>query len=144
MVDPFSPAERAAWGGLLRTHAVLDQLIDADLRQDGLRHVEFEVVLRLALAPQGRLRIQDLARASLLSRSGTSRLVDRLEAAGLVVREGATEDGRGAYAVLTDTGRTAFDRIWPRHVVLVRQHFHDRLTAEEIDQLARIWAKLGH
>jgi len=143
-VDPsFSAAELDAWGGLLRTHAVLDQVMDADLRKhDGLRHVEFEVLLRLTYAPGTRMRIQELADASLLSRSGTSRLVDRLETAGLVTREAATEDGRGAYAVLTGAGRDTFERIKPRHIALVRERFLDRLTPEDIAALGRIWAKV--
>ena len=144
MVPSFSAAELAAWGGLLRAHAALDQVIDADLREhDGRRHVEFEVLLRVAHAPGTRMRIQDLADASLLSRSGTSRLVDRLVKAGLVAREAASEDGRGAYAVLTEAGRQAFERIKPRHIALVREVFLDRLESSEIEALGRIWAKLA-
>lgn len=143
MAPSFSASELAAWGGLLRVHALLDQAIDADLREhDGLRHVEFEVLLRLCVAPGQRMRIQELADASLLSRSGTSRLVDRLVSAGLVVREAATEDGRGAYAALTDAGRDTFERIRPRHIALVRERFLDRLTPEQIAVLGRIWRKV--
>jgi DNA-binding MarR family transcriptional regulator len=135
--------EQAAWGGFLRAYAHLDQAIDADLQaRHGLRHTEFEVLLRLRWAPGVRLRIQDLARDSLLTRSGTSRLVDRLERAGLVAREAAAEDGRGSYAVLTRAGRDLFDRLQPEHLSFVRGLFHDRLTAEELRVLAGVWRKL--
>ena len=136
-------ADRAAWGGFLRAYAVLDQAIDADLQaRYGLRHSEFEVLLRLRRAPGERLRIQELAGSSLLTRSGTSRLVDRLARAGLVVREAAAEDGRGSYAALTDAGRELFDRLRPQHLAFVRERFHDRLTDDELAVLARVWDKL--
>lgn len=136
-------ADRAAWGGFLRAYARIDQAIDADLQaRYGLRHSEFEVLLRLRRAPGERLRIQDLAAQSLLTRSGTSRLVDRLARAGLVVREAAAEDGRGAYAVLTAGGRELFDRLRPQHLAFVRERFHDRLTSREIAVLVRVWGKL--
>lgn len=135
--------DQAAWGGFLRAYAHLDQAIDAELQaRHGLRHTEFEVLLRLRWSPEGRMRIQDLAAASLLTRSGTSRLVDRLERAGLVTREAVAEDGRGAYATLTRAGRDLFDELQPEHLRFVREHFHDRLTAEEIALLAQVWAKL--
>jgi DNA-binding MarR family transcriptional regulator len=141
---PFSPVESAAWGGFLAAFAQLDQALDADLRaHDGLRHVEFEVLLRLWSTSESRMRLQDLAAASLLTRSGTSRLVDRLAKTGLVTREAAPEDGRGSYAVLTDAGRDAFERAAPRHIALVRERFHSRLTDDELRLLGRIWHKVN-
>lgn len=139
----FSRRERDAWGGLLSTHARLDRAIDADLRQhDGLTHVEFEVLLRLDRADEHRMRIQDLASTSLLTRSGMSRLVDRMVRAGLVAREEAPEDGRGAYAVLTPAGGALFESASARHITHVRSMFHNRLTSDELDSLIAIWAKL--
>lgn len=139
----FDERERAAWGGLLRTHALLDRAIEADLRaHDGITHVEFEVLLRLWTAPDGRRRIQDLAADSVLTRSGMSRLVDRLARAGFVARESAPEDGRGSYAVLTDQGRATFEQLAPRHVAQVRELFLGRLSEDEVDTLIRIWRKV--
>ena len=94
MDDPFTPTEHAAWGGLLGTFGRMSALIDADLRERfGLSHVEFEVLLRLATSPAGRLRIQDLAARSILTRSGMSRAVERLKRTGYLTREQASECG---------------------------------------------------
>ncbi|MEI6621721.1 MAG: MarR family transcriptional regulator [Actinomycetes bacterium] len=143
-MDGWTEVERAAWGGFLRAFATLDQAIDADLREhDGLRHSEFEVLLRLRMTPEQRLRIQELAQVSLLTRSGTSRLVDRLDRVGLLSREPDPRDGRVQYAVLTDAGRETFDRIRDRHITFVRERFHSRLSDEEIAVLAQVWAKLN-
>ena len=144
MANGFTQRELLAWGGLLRTHAQLDRVIDADLRaHDGITHVEFEVLLRLSLSDRARMRIQDLATTSLLTRSGMSRLLDRMERAGVIERQAAPEDGRGAYAALTDQGRALFDQASARHITHVRSIFHSRLTPEELDTLAVIWAKLA-
>lgn len=140
----FTEPERALWGAFLRAYATLDRAVEGDLRaREGIRHAEFEVLLRLRLAPGGRARIQDLATASVLTRSGISRVVDRLSRAGLVERTGASEDGRGTYAVITADGAALFDSLADRHVAVVRRHFHDRLTAEEKRVMTRALAKLG-
>ncbi len=140
----FDPDEYAAWGGLLSTYAQMDRAVDVDLRErDGITHTEFEVLLRLRYAPEGRMRIQELAERSILTRSGTSRLVNRLELAGLIAREEVPGDGRGTYALLTPAGETLFDAAAARHIAFVREHFHARLDADDIAALGRIWAKLA-
>ena len=140
----YSQRESEVWGGFLSTYAFLDQAIDADLRaHDGVSHVEFEVLLRLWRAPQQRLRIQELAAASLLTRSGTSRLVDRLVGVGLIAREPDPADGRASLAVLTAAGQELFERAAPRHMTLVRELFLSRLTDAEADALTGVWAKVA-
>src|SRR5215813_12463168 len=105
MAEDFTLLEQAAWGDLLGMHGRLMHKIDADLQeQHRITHAEFEVLLRLSWEEGYQLRIQDLAARSLLSRSGMSRVVDRLEQADLVTRKGASEDRRGTYAVLTEAG----------------------------------------
>ena len=144
MADLFDRTEREVWGGFIVTQARLFRVIEEDLKRGfGISHAEFEALLRLWKAPDGRLRLQDLAASSLLSPSGTSRAVDRLARAGLVTREGAPEDARGAYAVLTVAGRARFDEAARAHVALVRREFLDRLTADEKATLAGIWKKMG-
>jgi DNA-binding MarR family transcriptional regulator len=144
MAELFTPLERAAWGGFIATQSRLFQRIEDDLRRRfGITHAEFEVLLRLSFARDGRARIQDLAAKSLLSRSGTSRAVERLARAGHVAREGAEEDGRGAYAVLTDEGRAHFFAAAKDHVALVRKEFLSHLTGEEMRSLAAIWRRIG-
>lgn len=139
----FTPLERAAWGGLIVVQSRLFGRIEEDLRQRfRITHAEFEVLLRLALSTTGRARLQQLAEESLLSRSGTSRAVERLARAGHVERHGAAEDGRGAYAVLTASGRAHFFEAAEAHVALVRREFLGKLPAKEQERLASIWARI--
>lgn len=144
MPDLFTKRERAAWGGFVAAQARMFRLIEADLRaRFGLSHPEFEVLLRVYLAPGGRLRLQELAAKNLLSPSGVSRAVDRLVRAGHLSREGAPEDARGAYAVLTPEGRRHFEAAAEAHVALVRREFLEHLDAAEQEQLGAIWERVG-
>lgn len=139
----FNDLEKAAWGGLLGMYGRLFRLIDADLQERfGISHVEFEVLLRLTWQPQRRARIQDLAAQSVLTRSGISRLVERLEKLGMVRREKADEDHRGAYAVLTDKGEAHFQEALHAHVIFVRQHFLRHFSAAELQQMRVFWQRV--
>src|SRR5919197_6042956 len=101
--------ELAAWRGLLRAHDQLTRALDADLSEaHGLPLASYEVLLFLARAPDGRMRMAELADSVLLSRSGVTRLVDRLEGEGLVKRTRCPEDARGLYAGITEAGRRRF------------------------------------
>lgn len=144
MSELFTELERAAWGGFIVAQSRLFQRIEDDLRRRfGITHAEFEVLLRLNFSPDGRARIQDLAARSLLSRSGTSRAVDRLARAGHVAREGAEEDGRGAYAVLTASGREHFARAAREHVALVRREYLSHFSEAELATLAGFWRRIA-
>ena len=100
--------ELGAWRGLLRVHASLTKALDAELmREHGLPLSSYEVLLFLADAPDGRLRMSDLADGVLLSRSGLTRLVDRMERDGLLRRERCEDDARGYNAVITAEGPRA-------------------------------------
>lgn len=143
MTELFNELERAAWGGFIATQSRVFQRIEDDLRKRfHVTHAEFEVLLRLARSSDGRARIQDLAAKSLLSRSGTSRAVERLERAGLVEREGAEEDGRGAYAILTRRGREHFMRAAKEHCALVRREFLGHFTEDELRTMAAFWRRI--
>jgi DNA-binding MarR family transcriptional regulator len=97
MPDRPSPDHIAAWRALLTAHADLTERIDAALRAAGVIPLRwYDALLSLYEAPGRRLRLAELARAALLSRSGLSRLVDRLEAAGLLMREPCEDDARDA------------------------------------------------
>lgn len=140
--DDFTKLEMAAWGGLLGMHARLFKEIEADLAASaGISHAEFEVLLRLSWAEGRRLRLQELAERSILTRSGMSRVVERLEKAGLVTREAAREDGRGAYAVLTRQGLGEFRKALRSHVALVRRLFLKRFSARELEQMSEFWGR---
>lgn len=139
----FTSVEAAAWGGFLSAHARLSKRLEENLRRtSGLSHAEYEVLLRLFREDEGALRIQALAAQSILTHSGTSRLIDRLEGAGFVTRADASEDGRGAYAVLTEKGREHFIEAARQHTALVRELFLRHFSPEELQTMASFWARL--
>ncbi len=140
----FTQRERAAWGGFIAAQSRMFRLIEDQLRADhALSHPEFEVLLRLFLREDGKARIQELADQSVLSRSGTSRAVDRLIRGGFLTREGAPEDGRGAYAQLSDVGRERFLRAAEAHTELVRREFLSHFSDAELEVLAGFWRRLN-
>ncbi|MBU5421288.1 MarR family transcriptional regulator [Cellulomonas hominis] len=119
---------------LVRTFVALPRALDADLRRDeGLTSSEYFVLLYLDEAPGGRLRMGELAAATALSLSATTRVVGLLEGAGLVERRRSAEDGRGSDAVLTPRGRKRFLAAWPAHVASLRRHVFDRLDDVELE-----------
>lgn len=143
MPKHFNDIEQNAWGGFLGTYAKLNRLIEEDLQAHShITHVEFEVLLRLAWNEVHRMRIQDLAAQSLLTRSGVSRVVERLEKAGLVAREEAPEDRRGAYAVLTEAGAERFRIAAEKHAHCVRKNFLDKFSKNELKAMGTLWKKL--
>jgi DNA-binding MarR family transcriptional regulator len=101
--------------------------------EHGLSAVEFEVLMRLARSPGGRLRMTDLAGQTSLSTSGVTRVVDRMDRDGLVGRQACPSDRRSSYAVLTETGRSRLDEVLPGHLTLIQQWFIGQLTPEQLD-----------
>lgn len=143
VLESFTEGELAAWRGFLRTHAGLVKELDADLEaQHQLPLTSYDVLTTLADQPQGRMRMRDLADAVVLSRSGLTRLVDRLQREGLLEREQCASDARGAYAVLTETGRARLREAQPLHRDGVRRRFLSRFSAEELRVLADFWERL--
>jgi DNA-binding MarR family transcriptional regulator len=139
----FSGLEGAAWGGLLGVHGRLMRLIERDLvERCGISHPEFEILLRLSWVDGGRARIQDMAAESVLTRSGTSRAIERLERLGLLRRETAPEDRRGNYAILTQTGVQRLEQALAGHIPLVRTQFLDQFTTGELEMLAGFWQRV--
>lgn len=139
----LSTGEFALWAGFLHAHAALTRGLDADLRAaHGLPLSEFEVLLWLANQPCTRMRMAALADSVLLSPSGVSRAVERLERRGLVRRDRCGEDRRGAYAVLTDAGVGMVRAAGATHAAGIRRRFLDRLSAQERRVLAVVWQRL--
>jgi DNA-binding MarR family transcriptional regulator len=139
----LSDRELAAWRGLLEAHSALVAELDAELERDhGLPLTSYEVLMYLDDAPGGKLRMGELADRLLLSRSGITRLVDRLARQGLLERERCEDDGRGYYALLTPLGRETLAASRPAHLAGVRRRFIDRLEPDEIDALGAIWGRL--
>ena len=120
--DRLTDLERAAWGGYLRSHAAIVRQLDATLVEaHGLPLSSFEVLARLAQQDEGKQRMSDLAQSVWLSRSGVTRLVDRLERDGLVERQACDSDARGAFAVITEAGRARLETARRTHVSDVRR-----------------------
>jgi DNA-binding MarR family transcriptional regulator len=133
----------AAWRSFLRTHSHLIKLLEQDLHaQQKIPLVSYDVLVQLAEAPGQRLRMSELAEAVLLSRSGLSRLVDRLQKDGLVLREPDPYDARGLFTVLTDKGRDTLRDAARVHLAGVTRLVVDRLAEAELRQLAELMAKL--
>ncbi len=140
---PLSPVELQAWQGLLRVHGALTGALDGELRAEhGLSLTCYEVLTRLADAPVGRLRMTELAESVLLSRSGLTRLVDRLEAEGLIERRECPDDARGAFATITRGGRSLLERARQTHLSVVRERFISRFDSEELRELVRHWDRV--
>jgi DNA-binding MarR family transcriptional regulator len=141
--DRLTPTELAAWRGLLEAHARVTHALDAQMRSEhGLPVSSYEVLMFLAEAPGKRMRMSDIADRVLLSRSGLTRLVDRLEQLGLVSRCAAEDDGRGAYAKLTDAGLEQARHAGRTHLEGVRRYFLDHLTEDDHAALAAVWDRL--
>lgn len=142
-VNRLSPLELAAWRGMLRVHASLVHELDHELEEThGLPLHQYEVLLLLADADGGQLRMSDLAAGVLLSQSGLTRLVDRLERAGLVERRRCADDRRGLYARITDEGRTRVDAARATHLAGVRRRFLSHLADDQLDALATAWERV--
>ncbi len=140
----LGPGEMRAWRAFLEAHAVVTRRLEAELAaQADLPLAHYDVLVQLACAPSGRLRMHELAERVLLSRSGVTRLVDRLEVEGLVRRATCTSDARGAFAALTDAGLARLRGATPVHLDGVRRHFADLLRPAELDQLATLSERLA-
>jgi len=142
--QPLTDQELRAWRGLLRTHAMLVKRLDAELEAaHGLPLTSYEVLLNLWHAEEAKMRMCDVAESVLLSRSGLTRLVDRLERDGFVERVSCAADARGAYAKLTDAGRAKLEEARGTHLAGVREHFLSNLAPQHLDALAEAWDRLG-
>ena len=142
-VPSFTGPELDAWRGFLRTHATLVRELDEELTErHNLPLSSYDVLIQLADAPDGMLRMSHLADAVLLSRSGLTRLVTRLAGQGLLERVECKNDARGAFAAITDHGRERLAEARATHRAGVRGRFLDRLSEREQRQLAKAWGRL--
>ncbi len=129
--------EQQAWRSLLRAHSSLMARLDAELEaSQGMALADYGVLVTLAEAEGGRMRMSELADRLLLSPSGLTRRLDGLVASGLVERVRCGSDRRGAYAALTAAGRRRLLRAAPDHVEQVRRHFISRLSRKQLTALA--------
>jgi DNA-binding MarR family transcriptional regulator len=141
--EPLSEAGLSAWKSFLRAHSRLAEELDEELRQrHGVVLGDFDVLAQLADAPHGRLRMCDLAAAVVLSPSGLSRRVDRLQRAGLVERERGEADARNIEARLTPRGKRLLRRLRSTHRAGVKDRFADRFSEAELKTLSELLGRL--
>jgi DNA-binding MarR family transcriptional regulator len=131
-----------AFLALLRTHARLKDRLELDVRLNGgLTVARYDVLMHLDMAG-GRLRLSDLAQAVVLSPSGLSKLLDRMQDSGLVERQPDPDDARSTFAVITTHGRAAVRKTRPRHHAFLQYVFGDVLDDHDLADLTRIMARL--
>ena len=141
--DPSSALtahELAAWRGMLEVHARVTSRLDAEMQAaHGITLSAYEVLMFLGDAPGHRLRMAEIAARALLSRSGCTRLVDRLQRRGYVTRCAADDDGRGLYAEITAGGLALASEARETHLEGIRRAFLSHLTTTDQIALADIW-----
>jgi len=139
----FSPQQRAAWSGFIRAHSSILKELDAELQAaHGLPLSSFDVLVQLSLAPNGRMQMSELAETVHLSRSGLTRMVDRLKRQGLLERQKGERDPRQVFACITKAGLERLPETTPTHLAGVRRMFLERLSQPQVKQLAVIWNQL--
>ena len=139
----LTTAEQTAWRAFLRAHSTVVRALEAELlAEHDLPLASYDVLVQLSESPDTRLRMTELADRVLLSRSGLTRLADRLEREGLITRQPCPSDARGTLAVLTDAGLERLREAWPTHLRGVEQHVTGRLTSDELVQFGRLLGKL--
>ncbi|MEO5987172.1 MAG: MarR family transcriptional regulator [Candidatus Limnocylindria bacterium] len=129
----------ASWRAFLQAHARVVRDLERELQADqGMALTDYDVLVQLSVAEARRLRMSDLADQLVLSRSGATRLVDRLCAEGLVERVTCESDRRGQWASLTDAGMDRLRSAAPTHLRGVQEHFLDRLSTDDLASLERM------
>jgi DNA-binding MarR family transcriptional regulator len=132
-----------AWRNFITAHANLIDLIDRELTAaDRLPLHWYDVLIELVHAPENRLRMHELAQNVVLSRSGLTRLVDKLETAGLLRRQASPDDRRGAFAVLTEKGKDAVRKSWPVYSKGIAKYFAAHMNKEEAKVIQDVFARI--
>ncbi len=133
----------AAWRGLLNAHSSAINAIERDLARAGqISLAWYDVLVAIQESPEERVRLHELADRVVLSRSGLSRLVDRLVGAGLIERQPCPDDRRGAFAVLTPDGAAAILQTWPVYAAGIVEHFARFLDHRETTLLVDLLGKV--
>jgi DNA-binding MarR family transcriptional regulator len=130
---------KRAWIAFFVSHGLLTKRIDAILRKAGVVPMDvYDLLLTLEMAPEGRLRMSELATNVLLTRSGLTRLVDRLERQGLISRTACPNDRRAVHAQLTRKGLAERERAWPVYRAAIAEHFGAQMSEDEAAMLAEV------
>jgi DNA-binding MarR family transcriptional regulator len=137
VADPLNPTEERAWRAVSKLMILMPRQMDLDMQKAaGMSMTSFAVLLHLSEAPDQRLRISDLAERTAMSPSRMTRVVQALEAEGLVSRSPGVDDGRASLAALTAAGRETFHGALPAHIDSVRRRIIDPIDGDELPALA--------
>jgi DNA-binding MarR family transcriptional regulator len=140
----LTPEQLAAWSGFLWAHAQVVRTLDRELEQEhGIPLAWFDVLFQLSIARNQRLSMSELADAIVLSESGLTGLVDRLQSRGLVELEESEVDPREIYVRITDSGSELLAQVTPTHISGIKKHFLERLSDKQTEHLAMICLALG-
>ncbi len=141
----LNESEMAAWLEFVSASHLLERLIEEQLKEaSDLTHPQYEILVHLADAPDWQLRMSELARRVVITKSGLTYQIGRLEKRGLVERRRCDSDDRGILAALTDKGMACLKSTAPGHVKVVRQNLIDVLDPDELAVIARAMAKVRH
>ena len=141
--QPLDDVEMSAWRSLLQAHASVVRRLEAELlAEHGLSLPSYEVLVHLSEQPDRSQRMTELSSAALLSPSGVTRLVDKLQRDGLVRRRRCAADARVIYCELTDAGLAALVAAYPTHLRGVREHLVDKLDRADLHSLSASMDKL--
>jgi len=142
MASPADPRQRA-WARFVTAQALLLNRIEAAFAEAGLPGLDwYDLLWVLESAEHGRLRMADVADKALASRSNVTRLADRLEEAGLVVRMSCPHDGRSTYCVITDKGRSMRARMWTVYRKQIERLFGQHLAAREAEEMTAVLERI--
>ncbi len=143
-VDPLNETEEAFWRALMRISLSLPRRLDSDLaRTVGITANEYTTLMCLSEAPGRELRMADLASAAALSASRMTRLVDDLQARGLVTKRASSEDGRGNVAKLAPAGLAKLKKAWPAHLASVRDRVFDHVDPGTVANAAQALSEIA-
>ena len=143
MTTNLDNSYNTVWRLFLTTHAILVERVEQDLANAGLPPLAwYDVLWALEEAPNHRLRLHELADAIVLRRSNLTRLIDRLEAAGLVCRKSCPSDRRGAFAEITEAGLAMRQQMWSVYAPSIAQYFAIHLSDTEVDVLTKVLERL--
>jgi DNA-binding MarR family transcriptional regulator len=135
----LNPEEHHAWRSFIRLHLKLSARLVRDLQAHSkLSGADYEILVALTDAPNGRQRFQDLARTVEWEQSRLSHQIARMTKRGLVAREECADDGRAAFVVLTPAGREVIEAAAPKHVATVRRLVIDAISADELATLGQL------
>jgi DNA-binding MarR family transcriptional regulator len=134
----LTPEEGAAWRAYLWSSTVMLRGLEADMAADGLDFSWFDVLVQLYSTHDGVMPLKRLVESVVLSRSGLTRLLDRMERAGMVTRTTDQDDRRRFFVSITPAGREAFERVWPGHQRAIRERLLQHLPAADLERMKAV------